>query len=185
MYLDIHKHSEDKMKKAIEAFKKELGTIRAGRATPSLLDNITVNYYGQSTPLYQVASISVPEPRQLTIQPWDKSLIPEIETEIQKSDLGLNPSTEGDLIRLQIPALTAERRKELVRVVNKASEDSKVAIRNIRRDGISEINKMEKAKELTEDEERVAEEKMQELTDKYVEEIDKISELKEKELTEI
>ena len=185
MYLDVHKDCEDRMKKTTESFRVELQSIRAGRANPALLEKISVNYYGQNTPLNQVASISVPEPRQLVIQPWDKSLLPVIETEIQKSDLGINPSNDGEIIRLIIPALTEERRKELVKVVNKNAEDAKVSIRNIRRDGITEINKLEKAKELTEDEERQAETKMQELTDKYTSEIDSIAKSKEDELMEI
>lgn len=185
MYLDVHKDCEDRMKESIDSFKTELQKVRVGRANPALLEGISVEYYGQNTPLNQVASISVPEPRQLTIQPWDKTLIPAIETAILKSDLGINPSTEANLIRLQIPALTEERRKDLAKTVRKNSEDAKVVIRNIRREGITEINKLEKAKELTEDEERTAEEKMQELTDKYIAEIDAIAQSKEDELMEI
>ncbi len=185
MYLDVHKECEDRMKESIDSFKTELQKVRVGRANPALLEGISVEYYGQNTPLNQVASISVPEPRQLTIQPWDKTLIPAIETAILKSDLGINPSTEANLIRLQIPALTEERRKDLAKTVRKNSEDAKVVIRNIRREGITEINKLEKAKELTEDEERTAEEKMQELTDKYIAEIDAIAQSKEDELMEI
>ncbi len=185
MFLDVHEESEAKMNDSVESFRKELQSIRAGRATPALLDGISVEYYGANSPLNQIASISVPEPRQLTIQPWDKNLLPAIETAIQKSDLGINPSTEADLVRLVIPALTEERRKELVKVVKKNAEDMKVAIRNTRREGITEINKLEKAKELTEDEERLAEEKMQELTDKYVGLIDEIASSKETELMEI
>ena len=185
MYLDVHKECEDRMKESIDSFKTELQKVRVGRANPALLEGISVEYYGQNTPLNQVASISVPEPRQLTIQPWEKTLIPAIETAILKSDLGINPSTEANLIRLQIPALTEERRKDLAKTVRKNSEDAKVVIRNIRREGITEINKLEKAKELTEDEERTAEEKMQELTDKYIAEIDAIAQSKEDELMEI
>lgn len=185
MYLDVHKECEDRMKESIDSFKTELQKVRVGRANPALLEGISVEYYGQNTPLNQVASISVPEPRQLTIQPWDKTLIPAIETAILKSDLGINPSTEANLIRLQIPALTEERRKDLAKTVRKNAEDAKVVIRNIRREGITEINKLEKAKELTEDEERTAEEKMQELTDKYIAEIDAIAQSKEDELMEI
>lgn len=185
MYLDVHKDCEDRMKQTVESFRQELQSIRAGRATPALLDGISVEYYGQNTPLNQVSSISIPEPRQITIQPWDKTLLPAIETAILKSDLGINPSTEANLIRLIIPALTEERRKDLSKVVRKNGEDAKVSIRNIRREGITEINKLEKAKELTEDEEHAAEEKMQELTDKYVDEIEQISKAKEEELMEI
>lgn len=185
MYLDIHKDCENRMKESIESFKIELQKVRVGRANPALLEGISIEYYGQNTPLNQVASISAPEPRQLLIQPWDKSALPAIETAILKSDLGINPSTESGSIRLQIPVLTEERRKDLAKNVKKMSEEGKVVIRNIRREGITEINKLEKAKELTEDEERTAEEKMQELTDKYIGEIESIAKAKEDELMEI
>ena len=185
MYLDIHKETEEKMKKSINVYKEELQGIRAGRAHPSILDNIEVDYYGTSTPLKQVASISAPEPRLLVIQPWDANLIPVIEKEILKSDLGLNPSNDGKLIRLPIPMLTEERRKELVKVVRKSQENAKVAIRNTRREANDEIKKMEKNKELSEDERRQSEEKIQEITDKYIEEIDLITKQKEEELMEI
>ena len=185
MYLDIHKETEEKMKKSINVYKEELQGIRAGRANPSLLDNISVDYYGTNTPLKQVASVSAPEPRLLVIQPWDANLIPAIEKEILKSDLGLNPSNDGKLIRLPIPMLTEERRKELVKVVGKSQENAKVAVRNTRRDANDAIKKMEKNKELSEDERRQAEEKIQEITNKYIEEIDLITKEKEEELMEI
>jgi ribosome recycling factor len=185
MYLDIHKETEEKMKKSINVYKEELQGIRAGRANPLLLDNISVDYYGTNTPLKQVASISAPEPRLLVIQPWDANLIPIIEKEILKSDLGLNPSNDGKLIRLPIPMLTEERRKELVKVVGKSQENAKVVIRNARREANDIIKKMEKSKELSEDERRQAEEKIQEITNKYIEEIDLITKQKEEELMEI
>ena len=185
MYLDIQKEAEVKMKKSINIYKEELQGIRAGRANPSLLDKISIDYYGTNTPLKQVASISAPEPRLLVIQPWDANLIPVIEKEILKSDLGLNPSNDGKLIRLPIPMLTEERRKELVKIVGKSQENAKVAIRNTRREANDIIKKMEKNKELSEDERKLAEEKIQKITDKYIEEIDLITKQKEEELMEI
>ena|SRR5690554_3829099 len=185
MTSDIHKESESKMEKTISVYKEELATIRAGRANPALLDRITVDYYGQMTPLKQVGSVSAPEPRMLVIQPWDSKLIPIIEKEILKSDLGLNPSNDGKIIRLLIPQLTEERRKDLIKVVRKNAENAKVAIRNTRRDAIDKIKKQEKNKEITEDDRKQAEEEMQKLTDKYIAEIDEITKVKEEELMEI
>lgn len=185
MYLDVHKETEIKMRKSINVYKEELQTIRAGRANPALLDQITVDYYGTSTPLKQVANVSAPEARLLVIQPWDANIIPAIEKEILKSDLGLNPSNDGKLIRLPIPMLTEERRKELVRVVGKSQENAKVAVRNSRREANDVIKQMEKSKELSEDERKSAEDQVQKITDKYIEEIDLITKQKEEELMEI
>lgn len=185
MYLDIHKETEEKMKRSINIYREDLQGIRAGRANPVLLDKISVDYYGTNTPLKQVASVSAPEPRLLVVQPWDSSLVPVIEKEILKSDLGLNPSNDGKLIRLPIPMLTEERRKELVKVVGKAQENAKVAIRNTRREANDFIKKMEKDKELSEDERKSAEEEVQKITDRYIEEVDKITREKEEELMEI
>lgn len=185
MYLSVHKESENKMNKTVSYYKEELQSIRAGRANPALLDKISVDYYGQNTPLIQVATISAPEPRLLTIQPWDAQLIPVIEKEILKSDLGVNPSNDGKLIRLQIPQLTEERRHELTKLVRKNGENAKVSLRNTRREAIDKIKKMEKNKELTEDEQRQAENEMQNITDKFVEKIDSITKNKEDELMEI
>ncbi|MDX9917351.1 MAG: ribosome recycling factor [Gudongella sp.] len=185
MILDVHKESESKMEKTILVYKEELQSIRAGRANPALLDRITVDYYGQQTPLKQVGSVSAPEPRLLVIQPWDVNLIPIIEKEIHKSDLGLNPSNDGKVIRLVIPILTEERRKDLTKVVKKNSENAKIAVRNTRRDAIDRIKKMEKNKELTEDDRKLAEDEMQKITDKFVAEIDEITKKKEEELMEI
>lgn len=185
MIAEIKKDLESKMKKTISVYKEDLQSIRAGRANPSLLEKITVDYYGQSTPLNQVAGISAPEPRLLTISPWDASLISEIEKAILKSDLGLNPSNDGKVVRLVIPQLTEERRKELSKVVKKNGENAKVAIRNLRRDAIDEVKKLEKAKEISEDDRKSYEEEIQKLTDKYVEELDKITKAKEEELMEI
>lgn len=185
MNLDIHKNTEERMRKTIEACKNELTTVRAGRANPSLLDRVTVEYYGTQTPLNQVANISIPEPRMIVIQPWDANIVQEIEKAILKSDLGLNPSNDGKLIRLTIPQLTEERRIELSKLVKKIGEDSKVAIRNQRRDANDAIKKMVKSNDLTEDEGKQAEEKVQEITDKFVSEIDGLVVEKEKEVMEV
>lgn len=185
MYTNLYKEAEEKMSKTVSVYREELQSIRAGRANPALLDKITVDYYGQVTPLKQVGSVSAPEPRLLVIQPWDASLIPAIEKEILKSDLGLNPSNDGKLIRLIIPMLTEERRKELAKVVKKNGENAKVAIRNIRRDLNERLKKMEKNKEVSEDEKKLAEDEIQSITDKFIEEIDNVTKNKEDELMEI
>lgn len=185
MILQIYKETEEKMKKTVSVYKEELQSIRAGRANPQLLDKISVDYYGQITPLKQVASVSAPEPRLLAIQPWDATLIPVIEKEILKSDLGINPSNDGKIIRLAIPQLTEERRLDLTKLVRKSGENSKIAIRNIRRDSIDQVKKMEKNKELTEDERKQAEDEVQKITDKLIEEIDSVTKNKEEELMEI
>ena len=185
MYLDLHKEAEEKMGKTISVYKEELQSIRAGRANPSLLDKITVDYYGQMSPLKQIGSVSAPEPRLLVIQPWDAKLIPAIEKEILKSELGLNPSNDGKIIRLIIPQLTEERRKDLIKVVKKNGENAKVAIRNTRRDTIEKIKKMEKNKEISEDDRKVAEEELQKTTDKYIDQVDAVTKKKEEELMEI
>ncbi len=185
MLRKLYKEAEDRMSKTISVYNEELQSIRAGRANPALLDQITVDYYGQQTPLKQVGGVSSPEPRLLVIQPWDVNLIPIIEKEILKSDLGLNPSNDGKLIRLVIPMLTEERRKELSRVVKKNGETAKVSVRNIRRDLMENLKKLEKNKDISEDEKRIAEEEVQEITDKYISEIDKLTDKKEEELMEI
>lgn len=185
MYLDIHKESEAKMKKTIEIYKEELKSIRAGRANPSLLDHISIDYYGTVTPLKQLASVTAPEPRLLVVQPWDIKLIPAIEKAILKSDLGLNPSNDGKIIRLPIPLLTEERRKELVKLVKKNCENAKVSIRNIRRETLEVIKKMGKNKELSEDDRKAAENETQKITDKYIEMVDELTKKKEEELLEL
>lgn len=185
MIKDLKKSSEEKMKKTISSLKEDFQGIRAGRANTSLLDKIKVDYYGQQTPLNQVAGLSAPEPRMLMISPWDSKLIPIIEKEIMKSDLGITPSNDGKVIRLIIPQLTEERRKDLTKIVGKNSELAKVAIRNIRRDAMDEIKKSEKANEITEDDKITSEDEIQKLTDKYIEEIDNITKAKENELMEI
>ena len=176
---------EDRMKKSIEALKREYSSLRAGRATPALLDKIMVDYYNSPTPINQVANISVPEPRMILIQPWEKPMLHEIEKAIMKSDLGLNPNSDGTAIRLSIPQLTQDRRGELVKSVNKKSEETKIAVRNIRRDANDVFKKMEKAKEVTEDEAKKAQNDMQKLVDKYVKEVDSIRAVKEKEIMEV
>lgn len=159
---------EDKMKKTIQTFGDELATIRAGRANPHVLDRVTVDYYGVATPIQQVGNISIPEARILQIQPWDSSLLKAIEKAINESDLGINPSNDGKVIRLVFPELTEERRKDLTKEVKKKGENAKVAIRNIRREALEALKKMEKANEITEDEQEVAEKDVQKLTDKFV-----------------
>ena len=176
---------EDKMKKSVETFETELNTIRVGRANPHVLDKITVNYFGTETPINQVGNISVPEARMLVIQPWDSSLLKQIEKAIQASDLGINPTNDGKLIRLVFPELTQERRKSLAKEVKKKGEDFKVAIRNVRRDGMEVFKKMEKKGELTEDDLDSAEIELQKLTDKYIAEIDKRYEAKNKDILSI
>ena len=185
MYLDVHKETEVKMRKTCNVDQEELSSIRAGRANPALLDKIIVEYYGVMTPLNQIAGVSAPEPRLLVIQPWDANTIAHIEKAILKSDLGLNPSNDGKLIRLPIPQLTEERRKDMVKVVRKNAENAKIAIRNSRREANDILKKKEKTKDLSEDERIMAEEKIQELTDKYIEEIDKLTEKKEVDLMEV
>lgn len=181
----VFQDGEARMKQVITSTTNTFSTIRTGRANPSLLDRIVVNYYNTPTPLNQLASISAPEPRMLLIQPWDKTVIKEIEKAIMASDLGLTPSSDGNVIRIGIPQLTEERRKQLVKVVKKESEDHRIAIRNIRRDMNEEIKTLEKNGEITEDESRRYLDEVQKLTDKYIAEIDRLAEAKEKEILEI
>ena len=182
---EIYASHEDRMKKALEVMRKEYGTLRAGRATPALLDKITVDYYGTPTPLSQVANISAPEPRLLTIQPWEKTMLGTIEKAILKSDLGLSPNNDGSVIRLNIPQLTQQRRTELVKVVHKKAEDCRVAVRNLRRDGNDSIKKLEKDRVISEDDAKKGQEDIQKLTDKYIKEIDHVMAVKEKEIMEV
>lgn len=177
--------TKDKMEKAIQAFSRELASIRAGRASAALLDKITVDYYGAPTPVNQVASITVPEARLLQITPYDKTVLGEIEKAIQKSDLGLNPSNDGSLIRITIPALTEERRKDLAKQVKREAEDAKVAIRNIRRDGNDDLKKLEKNGEITEDDLRGYNEDIQEMTNSNIVRIDELAKAKEKEIMDV
>lgn len=181
----VHTDTEERMNKAVEAIGKELASIRTGKATTSLLDGIRVDYYGTMTPLSQVANISVPDPRLLVIHPWEKKLIPEIIKAIQKSDLGLNPQSDPNVVRLPIPPLTEERRKDLVKLVKKVGEEGKVAIRNIRRDSNDALKKAEKDKEISEDESRKGQERVQEITDEHIEKIEEMLKKKEQEIMEI
>lgn len=176
---------ETKMKKSISSLQTEYSLLRTGRASATLFEKIKVDYYGAETPLSQVASISVPEARMVVIQPWDKSVLPQIEKAIQKSELGLNPNNDGKLIRVNFPPLTADRRKELAKSAKQTAESSRVAVRNIRRDAMEELKKMEKASEISEDQLKEGETKIQKLTDSSILEINKIAEAKEKEIMEI
>jgi len=185
MLQDILTDGEERMQKSVEFFRKDLASVRAGRANPAILDKIVVDYYGVPTPLNQMGTIAAPEPRLLTIMPWDKSALNAIEKAIQKSDLGLNPNNDGNLIRLAIPQLTEERRGQLVKSTKKNGEECKVSVRNIRRDVADKIKAEEKAKDCSEDEAKKANDELQKLTDKYIKEIDKVLEAKEKEIMEV
>lgn len=182
---EIIKSGEDKFKKTLEALKKEYGSLRAGRAMPSLLDKVMVDYYGTPTSVNQIANVTVPEPRIIMIKPYDKASMKDIEKAIQKSDLGLTPNSDGQVIRLTIPQPTQERRKEIVKVVSKKAEESKVAMRNIRRDANDAIKKLEKDKQITEDDRKNAETKVQKLLDKYIKLVDDTKAAKEKEVMEV
>ena len=179
---ELNKEFDVKMGKTIEVVKSDFAAVRAGRANPGVLDKITVNYYGAPTPLNQVAAISTPDPRVLMIQPWDASILKEIEKAILSSDLGINPQNDGRVIRLSFPQLTEERRKELTKQVRKYGENGKVAIRNIRRDAMDKFKAMEKKSEMTEDDRKEYEKELQDLTDKRCKEIDDLTAKKEAEL---
>jgi len=181
----LRKKTTERMSSAVEALKKEFSSIRTGRASMALLDGIVVDYYGTLTPLQQLASLSIPESRQITIQPWEQRIIPEIEKAILKSDLGLTPMNDGKMIRINIPVLTEERRKQLVKVVRKRAEEAKVAVRNIRRDTNDELKKLEKDKHLSEDDVKKEQEEIQKITDSFIKKIDEIVEHKEKEIMEV
>lgn len=181
----VFSYADEKMTKTISALEKEYASIRAGRAAAAVLDKIRVDYYGTPTPVNQLAAVSVAEARILTIQPWDKSVLGGIEKAIQASDIGINPQNDGTVIRLTFPPLTEDRRKEIVKTIRATSEDSKVAIRSIRRDCMDKLKKMEKASEITEDDLKDAEKKIQDKTDKFIKEIESVSAAKEKEVMEI
>ncbi|MCE5255662.1 MAG: ribosome recycling factor [Spirochaetaceae bacterium] len=176
---------EERMKKSIASLKEEFNTIRTGRASPALLDKIRVDYYGQKTPLSQVATVSVPEARLIVIQPWDRTLFSEIEKAILKSELGLNPSNDGKVIRIAIPPLTEQRRKELAKTAKATAEQFRIAVRNIRRDGLEELKKQQAAGGVPEDTLKKEEEDLQKLTDSYIAQIAKVLEEKEKEIMEV
>ena len=185
MYKETIKTAGGKMDKTIATVQNDLGSLRAGRANPKLLDKITVDYYGTPTALNQVGNISSPEPRLLVISPWEPKMIGPIEKAIQKSDLGINPSNDGKVIRLMVPELTGERRKELCKQVKKMVDEGKVAVRNIRRDAMEAIKKMKKDSVITEDDQKIAEKDLQKVTDKHIEELDKIGADKEKEIMSV
>ena len=176
---------KEKMRKTIDAVLSQFASVSAGRANPAVLDKITIEYYGAPTPIHQVASIASPDPRTLTIQPWDASCLKLIEKAIQTSDLGINPQNDGKIIRLIFPQLTEERRKELVKLVNKYAEEGRIAIRNIRRAALEDFNNMKKKSEITEDDYKNCEKDLQKLTDDFIKEIDNITDKKEKELFEL
>jgi len=177
--------ADTKMQKTVQVLKREMETIRSGRATSALVDQIMVEAYGTNTPLSQLASISVPEARLLLIQPWDRSIVGNVQKAIQKSDLGLNPMNDGEVLRLVIPPPTEERRKELVKVVHKRVEDAKIAVRNVRRDALEELRKLEKDKKVSRDDNVRATDKLQKLTDRFIVEVSKVGADKESEIMEV
>ncbi len=185
MINDVLHDAEDKMQKSIATFKHDLSGLRAGRATPALLERVQAEYYGVDTPIAQMASISVPEARMLVIQPWDKGTLKAIEKAILKSDLGLTPISDGSVIRLTIPAMTEERRRDLVKTVHKKAEEGRVAIRNVRRDANNLLKDLQKGHEISEDDQKRAQDEVQKLTDKYVKQVDEIMAAKEAEIMEV
>ena len=185
MVNDVMNTAKEKMQKSCAAYERDMMGLRAGRANPQLLDRIMVDYYGTPTPIPQIGNISSPEPRLLVIAPWEAKMIPNVEKAIQKSDLGLNPSNDGKIIRLVFPELNEERRRDLTKVASKGAEETKVAIRSIRRDAIEQIKKLKKNSEITEDDQKDAEEEIQKLTDKAIKDVDAIYAKKEKEIMEV
>jgi ribosome recycling factor len=185
MIEDIKKDAAQRMRKSVEALQQELSRVRTGRAHTSLLDHVMVDYYGAPTPINRVANVNVEDPRTLTITPWERNMVAAVEKAILNSDLGLNPSTAGVVIRVPLPPLTEERRRDLVRVVRHEAENARVAVRNIRRDANNDLKELAKEKEISSDEERRGQEEIQKLTDRYVEEVDRILARKEQELMEV
>jgi len=185
MLKDIYRESESRMKGAVQALEEDLARIRTGRASPALIERLQVEYYGTPTPLIQLASISVPEPRSLLIRPFDPSTLRSIERAILSSDLGLTPNNDGKSIRLNLPPLTEERRKELVKVVHNRVEEARIAARNVRRDSIRDLREFEQEKMISEDDQKRGEEELQKITDRYIDEINGIGERKEKEIMEV
>ena len=182
---DLFGDAERRMQKAVEALKQDIASLRTGRASSALIERITVDYYGAPTPINQVASISVPEARLLVIQPWDRKMLTDIEKAIQKSDLGINPNNDGQAIRLAIPPLNEERRREMVKTLHKKLDEHKVAVRNVRRDAQDKLRDREKKKEVSEDELKRSTERLQKLTDRYIDEMDKVGKAKELEILEV
>ena len=185
MISDVKKSAEQKMTRSIETLKADLAKVRTGRAHTGLLDHIHVDYYGTTMPLPQVANVTLADPRTIGVQPWEKKMIPVVEKAIRDSDLGLNPATSGDMIRVPMPALTEERRRDLIKVVHKEAEGARIAVRNIRRDANEQIKKLLKDKQCSEDDERRAHDELQKLTDRFVAEIDKLMQVKEADLMAI
>lgn len=185
MIADIEKDAQARMQKTVVSTKDDMARIRTGRASPALLEHITIDYYGSQTPISQIASVSVQDARTLAIQPWEKQMLSVIERAILESDLGLNPITAGETMRIPLPPMTEERRHEMVKVVKKEGENGKIAIRNVRRDAIGSLRDLEKEKEITQDEQKQAEERLQKLTDTYVAQIDKVVEEKQNEIMEV
>ncbi len=185
MIKEVLSDARDSMDKAVKALKKDMAKVRTGRASVSLLDDVRVDYYGVPTPLAQVASLSAPEPRLITVQPWEKNLIPDIEKAIFKADIGLTPSSDGQLIRLPVPALTEERRREMAKIVKRMGEESKISIRNARRDANETLKMLEKEKEITEDDLKRSEKDVQQVTDEFVNLIDSVVQNKEQEIMEV
>lgn len=185
MSKDVIKETKEKMEKSLEHYRNELKTVRTGRASVAMFEHIKVDYYGTPTPLNQVGTLSAPEPRLITIQPWEPSLIPAIEKAIMTSNMGFNPSNDGVMIRIPVPPLTEERRREIVKLIKKMAEEAKVIVRNIRRDANEVIKKLEKDKEISEDEAKRLTGKVQELTDEFIKEIDEVTAKKEKDVMEI
>ena len=184
MLENIFANAEQRMKKSLELLRHELAGIRAGRASPGLIEHLEVNYYGTLMPLNQLATISAPEPRMLVVQPWDRTLLPEIEKAILKAELGLTPKVEANLVRIPIPPLTEERRRELAKLCSKLTEDARVAVRNVRRDFIEEIKKLEKEKKISEDDAKGAQKKIQEITDEFIKKLDDLLAKKQGEIME-
>jgi len=182
---DLFGDAERRMQKAVEALKQDVTSIRTGRASSALIERITVDYYGTPTPINQVASISIPEARLLVIQPWDRKMLIDIEKAIQKSDLGINPNNDGQVIRLAIPPLNEERRRDMVKTLHKKLDEHKVAVRNVRRDAQDKLRDREKKKEVSEDELKRSSERLQKLTDRYIDEMDKVGKTKELEILEV
>jgi ribosome recycling factor len=182
MIADVKKSAEQKMQKSVEALKVDLGKVRTGRAHTGLLDHIKVDYYGSMMPISQVANVTLADPHTIAVQPWEKKMVQVVEKALRDSDLGINPATSGDVIRVPMPALTEERRKELVKVVHKEAEATRVAVRNIRRDAITHLKDLLKAKSVAEDDERRAQDDIQKLTDRYIGEVDKALHAKEADL---
>lgn len=185
MIPELKKNTEQKMQKSVEALKTNLGKVRTGRAHAGLLDHVMVDYYGNPTPVNQVANVSLIDARTIGVQPWEKPMIPKVEKAIRDSDLGLNPSTMGDVVRVPMPMLTEERRKDLIKVVRGEAEEARIAIRNLRRDANNSLKEAVKAKEVSEDDERRAQDDVQKLTDRYIAEADKLLAQKEQELMQI